>query len=237
MNDIMKMIRFDLISVSRLTVPYVAIFAAICIIASLFSLPIGFFCIISFIMIIAPVQGINNSRCKRLYGMLPVGRSSVIKALFTEITVTMFAGELLTFLCLLLVRISSLYKILPEKLSDIAGKFPTMPDSRYEKLYLLAAAAFAFITIVISFAQMRSEIRNMEAAIRELIILVAVFAAAATFISVMIYNGKLRALKEILLPPTSAGKWLLIAVLNAVTLAAAYLLCTVTVKKASDKEL
>ena len=84
---------------------------------------------------------------------------------------------------------------------------------------------------------MRSEIRNMEAAIRELIILVAVFAAAATFISVMIYNGKLRALKEILLPPTSAGKWLLIAVLNAVTLAAAYLLCTVTVKKASDKEL
>ena len=34
MNDIMKMIRFDLISVSRLTVPYVAIFAAVCIIAA-----------------------------------------------------------------------------------------------------------------------------------------------------------------------------------------------------------
>ena len=77
----------------------------------------------------------------------------------------------------------------------------------------------------------------METAIREFIIIVAVFAAVATFISVMIYNEKLEALKNILLPQTSAGKWLSIAILNAVTLAAAYLFCAVTVKKASDKEL
>ncbi|WP_294413811.1 hypothetical protein [uncultured Ruminococcus sp.] len=237
MNDIMKMIRFDLITVSRLTVPYVAIFVVVSIIASLFGLPIGILCVVSFIMIIAPVQGINNSSCKKLYGMLPVRRSAVIKALFTEIIVTMFAGELLTFLCLLLVRHSSLYKILPEKLSEIARKLPEMPDSRYEKLYLLAAAAFAFITIILSFAQMRSEVKNMETAIRELIIIIAVFAAAATFISVMIYNEKLHALKDIIVPPTSAGKWLSIAILNAVTLAAAYLFCAFTVKKASDKEL
>ena len=237
MNDIMKMIRFDLISVSRLTVPYVALFAAVSIIAALFSLPIGILCVVSFVMIIAPVQGINNSSCKKLYGMLPVRRSAVIKALFTEITITMLAGELLSLLCMLLCRISSLYEILPEKLSHFAGKFPTMPDSKYEKLYLLAAAAFAFITIVLCYAQMRSEVKNMETAIRELLIIVAVIAAVTAFISVMIYNGKLRALRDIIIPPTSAGKWLSIAILNAVTLAAAFLFCTVTVKKASAKEL
>lgn len=237
MNDIMKMIRFDLISVSSLTVPYVAIFAVVCIIAALFSLPIGLLCVVSFVMIIAPVQGINNSSCKKLYGMLPVRRSDVIKALFTEMTVTMLAGELLTFLCLLLCRNSSLYKVLPEKLSHFAEKFTKMPAIRYEKLYLIAAAAFAFITIVLCFSQMRSEIKNMETAIRELIIIVAVFAAAAAFISVMIYNEKLLALNDILIPPTSAGKWLSIAILNSVTLAAAYLFCAATVKKASAKEL
>ena len=237
MNDMMKMIRFDLISVSSLTVPYVAIFAAASIILALFSLPVGILCVVSYIMIIAPVQGLNNSSCKRLYGMLPVRRSAVIKALFTEITVTMLAGELLSLLCLLLCRSSSLYTVLPEKLSHFAEKFTTMPDSKFEKLYLIAAAAFAFITIVLCYAQMRSEVKNMETAIRELLIIVAVFAAAATFISVTIYKGKLSALKDILLPPTSAGKWLSIAILNAVTLAAAYLSCAVTVKKASAKEL
>lgn len=237
MNDIMKMIRFDLISVSRLTVPYVAIFVVVSVIAALFSLPIGVLCIVSFVMIIAPVQGINNSSCKRLYGMLPVRRSAVIKALYAEITVTMFAGELLTFLCFLLVKNSSLYKILPETLSNFARQFPEMPDSRYERFYLLAAASFAFLTIALSFAQMRSEIKNMETAIREITIIVAVFVAAATFISVMIYNGKFYALKNILLPPTSAGRWMSIVILNAVTLAAVCLFCTATVKKASDKEL
>lgn len=237
MNDIMKMIRFDLISVSRLTVPYVAIFAAVCIIAALFSLPIGIFCVVSFVMIIAPVQGINNSSCKRLYGMLPVSRSAVIKALFIEITVTLFAGELLAFLCFLIVRNSSLYKMLPEKVMYFAEDLTKMPRKEYSMLYLLAAAAFAFITIILCYAQMRSEIKSMEAAIRELIIIIAVFAAAVSFISVMIYNEKLDALKNILLPTTSAGKWLLIAILNAVTLTAAYLFCAVTVKKASDKEL
>lgn len=237
MNDIMKMIRFDLISVSRLTVPYVAIFGVVCIIAAFFSIPIGIFCVVSFVMIIAPVQGVNNSSCKRLYGMLPVRRSAVIKALFIEITATMFAGELLTFLCFIITRNSSLYKILPEKLMRFAENFTKMPENKFGSLYLIAAAAFSFITIVLCFTQMRAEIKNMEAAIRELIIVVAVFAAAATFISVMIYTKKLYALKNILLPTTSAGKWQSIAVLNAVTLAAAYLFCTITVKKASTKEL
>ena len=237
MNDIMKMIRFDLISVSRLTVPYVAIFGVVCIIAAFFSIPIGIFCVVSFVMIIAPVQGINNSSCKRLYGMLPVRRSAVIKALFIEITVTMLAGELLTFLCFLITRNSSLYKIFPEKLMRFAEDLTKMPENKFGSLYLIAAAAFAFITIVLCFAQMRAEIKNMETAIHELIIVVAVFAAAATFISVMIYTKKLYALKNILLPTTSAGKWQSIAVLNTVTLAAAYLFCTITVKKASTKEL
>ena len=49
MNDIMKMIRFDLISVSRLTVPYVAIFAVVCIIAAFFSIPIGIFCVVKLV--------------------------------------------------------------------------------------------------------------------------------------------------------------------------------------------
>ena len=237
MNEMMKMIRFDLITVSRLTVPYVAIFVAVSIIASLFGLTFGILCGLNFVMIIAPIQGINNSSCKRLYGMLPVRRSSVIKALFTEMFVTMFIGELLSFLCLFICRISSLYKILPERLSHIASKFHELPESKYMKMYLFAAAAFAFLTIVLCFTQMRSEIKNMEAAIREFLIIVAVFAAVATVISVMIYNEKLRTLKDILLPRTSAGKWLSIAILNAVTLAAAYIFCTVTVKKASDKEL
>ena len=67
--------------------------------------------------------------------------------------------------------------------------------------------------------------------------LLAVFATVTAFISVMMYNGKLRALMDIIMPPATAGKWLSIAILNAVTLAAAYLFCTVTVKKASAKEL
>lgn len=237
MNDMMKMIRFDLISVSSLTVPYVAIFVVVSIIASLFGLTFGILCGLNFVMIIAPIQGINNSSCKRLYGMLPVRRSAVIKALFTEIFVTMFIGELLSFLCLFIGRSSSLYKMLPENLSRIASNYSELPESKYMKMYLFAAAAFAFLTIVLCFAQMRSEIINMEAAIREFLIIVTVFAAVTTFISVMIYNEKLRALKDILLPPTTAGKWLSIAILNAVTLAAAYIFCTVTVKKASNKEL
>lgn len=237
MNDIMKMIRFDLITVSRLTVPYVAVFVAVSIIASLFGLTFGILCVVNFVMIIAPIQGINNSSCKRLYGMLPVRRSAVIKALFTEIFITMFIGELLSFLCLFICRGSSLYKILPEKLSHIASNFRELPESKYMKMYLFAATAFVFLTIVLCFTQMRSEIINMEAAIREFLIIVAVFAAVATFISVMIYNEKLDALKNILLPPTTAGKWLAIAILNAVTLAAAYLFCAITVKKASGKEL
>ena len=237
MNEMMKMIRFDLITVRRLTAPYVAIFVAVSIIASLFGLTFGILCVVNFVMIIAPIQGINNSSCKRLYGMLPVRRSAVIKALFTEIFVTMFIGELLSFLCLFIGRSSSLYKMLPENLSRIASNYSELPESKYMKMYLFAAAAFAFLTIVLCFAQMRSEIINMEAAIREFLIIVTVFAAVTTFISVMIYNEKLRALKDILLPPTTAGKWLSIAILNAVTLAAVYIFCTVTVKKASNKEL
>lgn len=114
MKDVLKMIRFDYISVKPLTVPYVIGFIAVCLVLSLFGIPLGVFCFAASAAVFAPVQEQASSDTRKIYGILPVRRDAVTKAAFLEMTVPLFIGELLSLTFLLISNFSKLYRIFPK---------------------------------------------------------------------------------------------------------------------------
>lgn len=119
MKDVLKMIRFDYISVKPLTVPYVIGFIAVCLVLSLFGIPLGVFCFAASAAVFAPVQEQASSDTRKIYGILPVRRDAVTKAAFLEMTVPLFIGELLSLIFLLISNSSKLYRIFPKTVVSI----------------------------------------------------------------------------------------------------------------------
>ena len=110
MNDVLKMIRFDYISVKTLTVPYIIGFIAICLVLALFGIPLGAFCFAAAAAVFAPVQELADSDSRKIYGILPVGREAVTRAAFLEMTVPLLIGEILSLIFLVISNFSMFFR-------------------------------------------------------------------------------------------------------------------------------
>lgn len=241
MKDILKMIRFDYITVRSLTLPYVLGFIVISFVLSLFGIPLGIFCVAALMAIFGPVQELSNSDSRKIYGILPVCGDAVTRAAFLEMIVPLFAGELLSFLFLFISKSSKLYRIFPKNVGDmIEGLFSFSQNDRgisFDGLCILLVLTSAYLCVLAAYLEMASKIQGSENDIKNLLLAISITAAVFAVITALVKAGMIPSLQMWLIPRTVLGKWLIAVSLNIIAAGVSVLFCEITVKKTADFEM
>lgn len=239
MKDVLKMIRFDYIAVRPLTVPYVIVFAAVCLVLALFGIPLGVFCFAAAAAVFAPVQELASSDSRKIYGILPVRRDAFTKAAFIEMTVPLFAGELLSLIFLLISSTSKLYRILPQTAAGIIeGLFDFSRNGSgiaFGELCIILISVY--LCILAAYLEMMSAIQGRENDIKNLLTAIALTAAVIVIIAALSANHIIPPVREWLIPRTVSGKWVFSIILNVIAAGVSVLFCRIAVKKSASREI
>ncbi|MBD5145286.1 MAG: hypothetical protein HDT21_05150 [Ruminococcus sp.] len=241
MNDVLKMIRFDYISVRSLTVPYIIGFIALSLVLALFGIPLGAFCFAAAAAVFAPVQELADSDSRKIYGILPVGRDAVTKAAFLEMTVPLLTGEMLSLIFLAISNSSKLYRILPKTIEDIIGGLFDFSQNdsiiTFGELCIILILVSVYLCVLSAYLEMMSAIQNREKDVTNLLTAVALTVAVITVIAALSANHIIPPVQSWLIPETVSGKWIFAVILNVIAAGVSVLFCGIAVKKSADCEL
>lgn len=241
MQDILKMIRFDYITVKSFTVPYVVGFIVISFVLALFGIPLGVFSFVALMAIFGPVQELANSDTRKIYGILPVHRDAVIRAVFMEIIVPLFVGELLSLVLLLISNSSKLYRIFPKTVGDIIeGLFDFSQNDlmiAFGELCIILVLISATLCVLAAYLEMKSEIQGHENDIRNLLTVISITVSVIAVIVALVNMEIIPPVKRWLIPQTVSGKWVFAVSLNIIAASVSVLFCENTVKKTADYEI
>lgn len=243
MKDVLKMIRFDYISVRSLTVPYVIGFIAVCLVLALFGIPLGVFCFAAAVAVFAPVQELASSDTRKIYGILPVRREAVTRAAFIEMIVPLFIGELLSLTFLFISDSSKLYRIFPKTVGSVIEELFDFSKSganiTFGELCIMLILIFVYLCILAAYLEMMSAIQSRENDVKNLLTAVALTAAAVVGIDVLSAKQVIPPAQDwlMLIPQTASGKWLFAIILNVIAAGVSVLFCETAVKKSADCEI
>lgn len=241
MKDVLKMIRFDYISVRSLTVPYVIGFIAVCLVLALFGIPLGVFCFAAAAAVFAPVQELASSDSRKIYGILPVRRDAFTRAAFIEMIVPLFVGELLSLVFLLISSSSELYRIFPKTVSDIIeGLFDFSKNDTniaFGELCIILILVSVYLCILAAYMEMMSAIQSRENDIKNLLTAVALTAAVIVIVAALSGKHIIPPAQQWLIPKTVSGKWIFALILNVIAAGVSVLFCEIAVKKSADCEI
>ena len=241
MKDVLKMIRFDYISVRSLTVPYVIGFIALCFVLALFGIPLGVFCFAAAAAVFAPVQELASSDTRKIYGILPVRRDAVTKAAFLEMIVPLFIGEFLSLIFLLISSSSKLYRIFPKTIGGIIeGLFDFSRNDAsitFGELCIILILLSVYLCILAAYMEMMSAIQSRENDVKNLLTAVALTAAVIVVIAALSANHIIPPVQSWLIPETASGKWIFAVILNVIAAGVSVLFCGIAVKKSADCEI
>lgn len=241
MKEILKMIRFDYITVKSFTVPYVIGFIVISFVLSLFGIPLGILSFVALMAIFGPVQELANSDTRRIYGVLPVRRDAVTRAAFMEIIVPLFVGELLSLVLLLISNSSKLYRIFPKTVGDIIeGLFDFSQNDlmiAFGELCIILILISASLCILAAYLEMKSEIQGHENDIRDLLTVIFIIVVVIEVITALVNMEIIPPVKRWLIPRTVLGKWVFAVFLNIIAVSVSVLFCENAVKKTADYEI
>lgn len=237
MKDILKMLQFDYIIVEKLTAPYVIGFIALCLVLALFGVPLGVFGFAATLCLFAPLEMVFDSDAKRIYGLLPVHRTTVVRADFTETAGAMFAGEIFSLVCLFISRYTKLYHILPQNIDHFISRFfdPGKNGIGLDFGQVCFALVYIFcgLFLLLGYLKMIEAIHGQENAVKHLLVIFAVMAAAITL---LFYKRKLPDVEN-LIPSTVMGKLIFAVILNIAVLGLYVFFCEHTVRKTQCREL
>lgn len=241
MKDVLKMIRFDYISVKSLTVPYVIGFVAVCLVLALFGIPLGVFCFAAAAAVFAPVQELTSSDSRKIYGILPVRRDAFTRAAFLEMIVPLFIGELLSLIFLLISNSSKLYRIFPKTVGDIIeGLFDLSKNDaaiNFGELCIILILLSVYLCILAAYMEMMSAIQSRENDVKNLLTAVSLTVAVIVVIAALSGKHIIPPVQQWLIPKTVSGKWIFALILNVIAAGVSILFCEIAVKKSADCEL
>lgn len=241
MKDVLKMIRFDYISVKPLTVSYVIGFIAVCLVLSLFGIPLGVFCFAASAAVFAPVQETASSDTRKIYGILPVRRDAVTKAAFLEMTVPLFIGELLSLIFLLISNFSKLYRIFPKTVVGIIEELFDFSQNdaniAFGELCIILILLSVYLCILAAYMEMMSAIQSRENDIKNLLTAIALTAAVIVVLAALSAKQVIPPVRSWLMPQTDSGKWIFAVILNVIAAGVSVLFCKIAVKKSADCEI
>lgn len=242
MKNILKMVRFDLITVEKLTAPYVIAFCVLSTAAAVVGIPLGAMLPLAAICMVAPTEMTVDNESRRIYSVLPIGRDSVLQARFYEYAVLIMSGELLGIICMVISKCSKLYTLLPENFENVSDWIGSIFDPHknifglsFPELLFLFTVISALVLIIISYAKAVQEIQGLIMAAVQLIAFVTL-----CFVLIFINVGKVLDDKGIPLkafvPESGFVKVAIAVILNIVAVLVCIYCCRLTVKKTEGRE-
>ena len=171
MKNVLKMMRFDYSITKGIGGKYAFYFAIIFTVMCLigfFPAALGF--VVTPFALYAPLETVRKGDFMKIYGLLPMERRYVTKALFAEIAYPQIIGGIACELLLLVtgaIGKAHLYPaFLQEKLyDDNTQQLISTLGMKYSDLFVLAALATALITIIVLFFYMILEIKGETVAL------------------------------------------------------------------------
>lgn len=238
MKDILKMARFDLITASSLTVPYVIAFVCFSFALALFGIPLGVFCFAAPMALFGPArEAAAGLEQRKIYGILPVRKSAVTRAAFWENTSMLIVGEGLSLLFLLISDNAELYRVFPGGAAELIVYLKNGYKLSLSGLCVTIALLSAYLGILSAYLEMESEIHGHESDTKNILIALSVTGLVILAAIVLVNKGVLPPFSEWLAPKTVSGKLLYTVTANISAVAVCGLLCERTVKKTADAEI
>lgn len=242
MNETLKMVKFDYSVVKDVGAKYVWIFAVICTVLSLagmFPAALGF--LLFPLGLFSPIQTVRKGDFMKIYGLLPIRREYITRALFSEIVFPQLIGGGICELLLLISRAIGKSHILPSYIQEhIYDNFINATEEYMScsDLCVVASIALACITIVVLFFYMILEVKGETFATVCCIPFVLLVGFAVVLYIRLFDNAsvKIPVLSE-MLPKSTAVRVTVIIASFAAIVAAGFLLCELTVKKTAKKEI
>ncbi len=242
MKNVLKMMRFDYSITQGIGGKYAFYFAIICTVICL----IGFFpAAIGFLLfpfaLYSPLETVRKGDFMKIYGILPVERRYVTKALFAEIAIPQIIGGIACELLLLVTRAIGEARLYPAFLQekvydDNAQNIVSTLGMKYSDLFVLAALAMALITIIVLFFYMLLEIKGETVALACCVPFLIVILAAAIGYMCANDNGAVPTITD-MLPASTVLRVLLIIGSFAAVIAAEEIISSFTVKATAKKEI
>lgn len=234
MKETVKIIKFDIQTLGTSLLISYAVLAVICGLLSLFLAPsvcsyIVFLCFI----LITPLHGISEkNNFKKLYGVLPVGRKSIVRGRFWYIYLFFLVTEILEFAIGAASHALELHKLVP---FHDRSWHSFIEDAFADKMYTfdMIIILFVLLSIIFLFFEMTGQIFGWENEFK-----VMGVTALAFFILLFGYLELSDNYEKIdILGFLNNGFALKAAAANAVVLAVNILFCEITAKKVSTREL
>lgn len=235
MKDILKTVRFDFITGAKL-LPFCLTAAVICTLVAVLITPAAAALLIPFaVCVFLPVQNIA-ARCgfNKLYGILPIPRSSITRAAFLEYIASALFAEIIAVLLQTVSKGIGVYHSVRTSLLDPSGF--TAAQQTLEQSAVFVVMMFAGISIFVCYMRMMSDLFGLENEAK--ILILSVFAALLIVVPLFVLR-----LKNVLppasswMPDTAAGKAAAACAAHLVTFGLCALMCEVTVKKLATREL
>ncbi|MCR5707674.1 MAG: hypothetical protein K6G82_05320 [Ruminococcus sp.] len=242
MNNVLKMIRFDYSITKGLGAKYAYYFAALCTVGCLSGcFPAAFGFVIIPFALFSPLETIRKGDFMKIYGLLPIERRYVTRALFAEIAYPQIAGGIVCELLLLITRAVGEARLYPSYLQEHIydeNKLNILANlgMRYSDLYVIAAIAMAAITIVVLFFYMILEIKGETIALMCCVPFMIAMLASALGYMLGNDNGAVPSISE-MLPESAILRVFIIIVSFAEVIAAERLFSSFTIKATAKKEI
>lgn len=242
MKNVLKMMRFDYSITKGIGGKYAFYFAIIFTVMCLigfFPAALGF--VVTPFALYAPLETVRKGDFMKIYGLLPMERRYVTKALFAEIAYPQIIGGIACELLLLVtgaIGKAHLYPaFLQKKLyDDNTQQLISTLGMKYSDLFVLAALATALITIIVLFFYMILEIKGETVALVCCMpFMIAILAAAIGYMNAN-DNGAVPTITD-MLPASTVLRVLLIIGSFAAIIAAEQLIGSFTVKATAKKEI
>lgn len=242
MKNVLKMMRFDYSITKGIGGKYAfyfpIIFTVMCLIG-FFPAALGF--VVTPFALYAPLETVRKGDFMKIYGLLPMERRYVTKALFAEIAYPQIIGGIACELLLLITRAVGEARLYPSYLQEHIydeNKLNILANlgMRYSDLYVIAAIAMAAITIVVLFFYMILEIKGETIALMCCVPFMIAMLASALGYMLGNDNGAVPSISE-MLPESAILRVFIIIVSFAEVIAAERLFSSFTIKATAKKEI
>ena len=238
MKDVLKMMRFDFLTVKPMAMTIIIIVGLFTFAASLFFSPV--ICsYISFIavMFVFPLQGVaDKSNFNKLYGTLPIDRKNITRSRFLYIFLVFFLFEIIELVLAFISRSLELYKILPNQKSEMMEFIKnSFENTLFQNVAIVGI--FAGLCLILGYMQMMGQILGKEHEFKVLIITMGVIVLLIFGFLMLSDHDIIPTFKLPGIPGSTAGRVILAVVLNIAAFGVCILFGEITANKLAKREL
>ena len=238
MKDILKIMRFDLLTAKPLALAGFIVTAVMCFSLSLFFAPlINSYITFGAMIFVIPLQSVaDKSGFNKLYGVLPVKRGNITRARFLYIFLVHFICEVIEIAFALIAFTLKLNRLLPD---DNAALREFIGDAFSDKVncFTMIVAVFLILCLLFAYMEMMGQIFGRENEMKIILITLAVLTVVLVAFFMLSERDIIPTFKLPELPSTAEERIKLGIALNIVMFALCVIFGEITASKLAKREL